>query len=126
MEMTADVTHTNMARDTQQHVSTQTVNPKPPDSPTGATRSCPEKVDGLESCPGTQGMHHMHGSVNGPRRPAKVLEPLDLPPGSRRPWLDQLDGLEPCEHAGRVQASECQCERLENICKCVSNPRPTC
>ena len=46
--------HANTAGDTQKCVSTRTEGTKLPDSPTGCTRPCQDRMDELKSCLGTQ------------------------------------------------------------------------
>lgn len=72
--------HANTASDTQRHVSTGPAEPKPPDSPTGSTRSYPDEKDGLRSCPGMQRTHiHTQRVTNNSRRSANAIVTLDLP-----------------------------------------------
>ena len=49
--------HTNMAGDTQKHISTGPADPKLQDLPIRRTKPCQDEADRLESCPGMQTAH---------------------------------------------------------------------
>ncbi|KIM50405.1 hypothetical protein SCLCIDRAFT_1225366 [Scleroderma citrinum Foug A] len=83
------------AGDMQEHVSTCPADPKRPDLPDGSTKSCTDKTDGLESCPGTLSIHiHAHGNTNGLRTLTKLSETPDLLARDTESRKDNIKWLE--------------------------------
>ena len=72
--------HANMAGHTQRHVSTDSADTKPQDSPTGSTRPCPDETDGVGSRSGMLRTRiHAQGNTGNSNRPENVSAMANLP-----------------------------------------------
>ena len=95
---------------------------KLPDSPTGSTRPCQDKINRLWSFPSTQMAHvYVHSVSKESRRSEKVSVP-NSPTRSARSCLSQSNGLE--SHANTVSVHihmRRTMRKLESICEHVSN-----